>query len=105
MADINRREFLAHSSKMTAGLAAAGMLTSSTYAGNLSADFNRVVVDELTIVGSRCGPFQPAINILTQDIIDPRPLIEEIVPLSDALEAFNKMNGRSLRKIIIDCEK
>ena len=47
----------------------------STYRGETAFDFTRMVVDEVTIVGSRCGPFEPAIRALADGRIDPTPLI------------------------------
>jgi alcohol dehydrogenase len=46
------------------------------------------VVDEVTLVGSRCGPFEPALRLLRSDLVDPRPLITGRLPLSRGLEAL-----------------
>lgn len=49
----------------------------STFAGTLPADFDASVrvVDEITLVGSRCGPFAPALELLRRNGVEPRPLI------------------------------
>ena len=60
----------------------------STYPGEARVDLSAVVVDEVTLVGSRCGPFGPALRLLAQGLVDPTPLIEARYPLDDALEAF-----------------
>ncbi len=46
------------------------------------------VVDELTILGSRCGPFAPALRLLAAGLVDPRPLITARLGLEDGLEAL-----------------
>jgi len=45
-------------------------------------------VDEITLVGSRCGPFAPALGLLASGEVDPLPLVEARYPLSDGLRAF-----------------
>ena len=41
----------------------------STYAGAVSIDLSYFVVNEITIVGSRCGPFEPALNLLGRGLV------------------------------------
>ena len=64
-------------------------------------DFSPVVVNELRIIGSRCGPFPRAIQALAQGRIDPRPLITAIYPLDQALEAFERARQRESLKILL----
>ena len=73
--------------------------TTSAYPSTL--DFSPVVVNELRIIGSRCGPFQRAIHALSEGIIDPRPLITARFPLSEALEAFECARKRDSLKVLI----
>lgn len=48
---------------------------------------NRWVIDELTVLGSRCGPFEPALRLLAAGLVDPTPLITTRLPLGvEALE-------------------
>lgn len=60
----------------------------STYAGRAQVDMSRVVVDELTLVGSRCGPFDAALRLWQRELVDPRPLIEAIYSLGEGAQAF-----------------
>jgi threonine dehydrogenase-like Zn-dependent dehydrogenase len=60
----------------------------STYHGTLDADLTMAVVDEVTLLGSRCGPFAPALRLLEQGLVDVLPLIHARYPLSEALAAF-----------------
>ncbi len=73
----------------------------STYAGALRADFSALVVDEITLVGSRCGPFAPALELLARSAVDPRPLIEAVYPLSDALAAFDHAQRHGTLKVLV----
>jgi threonine dehydrogenase-like Zn-dependent dehydrogenase len=47
-----------------------------------------LVIDEITVIGSRCGPFEPALRLLAQRLIDVDVLLEAEYPLERALEAF-----------------
>lgn len=49
---------------------------------------NRLVIDEVRVVGSRCGPFEPALRLLASGAVDPTPLIDADLPLGvEALDA------------------
>lgn len=41
----------------------------STYAGNLTINMSNIVVNEITVVGSRCGPFEPALNLMSKNLV------------------------------------
>jgi threonine dehydrogenase-like Zn-dependent dehydrogenase len=60
----------------------------STYHGLVQADLSSLVVDEIQVVGSRCGPFPVALRLLAQGLVDVEPLIEAEYPLDEALAAF-----------------
>jgi threonine dehydrogenase-like Zn-dependent dehydrogenase len=47
-----------------------------------------IVIDEIRVQGSRCGPLAPALRALSQRTIDVSPLISASYPLDDALAAF-----------------
>ncbi|MBF2066017.1 MAG: alcohol dehydrogenase catalytic domain-containing protein [Calothrix sp. C42_A2020_038] len=78
------------------------LVLKSTYAGNLSLDASALVVDEITLVGSRCGPFAPAIELLAQGKIDVKPLIHAIFPLSEGIIAFEQAKTRGVMKVLIE---
>jgi threonine dehydrogenase-like Zn-dependent dehydrogenase len=60
----------------------------STAAAASSLNLAPVVVKEITVVGSRCGRFGPALAALEAGRLDPRPLISAAYPLEDGLEAI-----------------
>jgi threonine dehydrogenase-like Zn-dependent dehydrogenase len=74
----------------------------STYRGEQKADFSALVVDEITIVGSRCGPFIPALRLLEKKKVDPIPLIEKRYPLSDGPAAFDHAAQPGVFKVLLD---
>ena len=61
------------------------------------------MIDEIQLVGSRCGPFAPAIDALERRAVDVSSLIEETLPLSRAGEALERASHKGTRKILIDC--
>ena len=73
----------------------------STYKGELSVNMSSIVVDEVTILGSRCGPFEPALRLLEQGEIDPGPLIAAEFPLGDALSAFERAAQPGVLKVLL----
>jgi len=70
------------------------VILKSTAAASASLNLAQAVVNEITIAGSRCGRFAPAIAALASGKIDPRPLVSSIFPLDDAAAAFTAA-GRS----------
>jgi threonine dehydrogenase-like Zn-dependent dehydrogenase len=64
------------------------LVLKSTYHGDLPVDMSALVVDEITLVGSRCGPFAPALRLLESGLVDPTPLISARYALSDGEAAF-----------------
>ncbi len=75
----------------------------STYHGKTEIEMAPFVVDEITLVGSRCGPFDPALSLLARGAVDPRCLIEARYPLADALAAFAHAARPGALKVLVDC--
>jgi threonine dehydrogenase-like Zn-dependent dehydrogenase len=75
----------------------------STYHGTAAVDLAAFVVDEITLVGSRCGPFDPALALLAGGTVDPRPLVEARYPLDRAVEAFAHAGRPGVLKVLVDC--
>jgi threonine dehydrogenase-like Zn-dependent dehydrogenase len=75
----------------------------STYHGKAQVDLARFVVDEITLVGSRCGPFAPALALLASGRVDPRALVEARYPLADAVTAFDHAARPGALKVLVDC--
>jgi threonine dehydrogenase-like Zn-dependent dehydrogenase len=73
----------------------------STYKGEICLDLSPFVVDEITLIGSRCGSFQPALQLLSGGRVDPLPLIEAVYPLGQAVQAFKHASQPGVFKILI----
>ena len=63
---------------------------------------NRWVIDELTVVGSRCGPFEPALRLLASGAVDPRPLITARYALQDGMSAMRRAAEPGAVKVLIE---
>ncbi len=66
----------------------------STYHGPMTLNMTELVINEITIIGSRCGPFAPAIRLLKEHLVTVQPLIQAQYPLNQALEAFEHATKR-----------
>jgi len=78
------------------------LVLKTTVAGAYTADLAPVVIDEVRVVGSRCGPFPMAIAALAERRVDVRPLVAAVYPLDDAEEAFRAASARGARKVLIE---
>lgn len=77
------------------------LVLKSTYHGSLSFNPAPLVIDEITVVGSRCGQFEPALRIMEHGLADPTVLVSEIFPFSDAEEAFRRSQEAGVFKILL----
>ncbi len=77
------------------------LVLKSTYAGKLSLDASSLVVDEITLIGSRCGPFAPALDLLAQEQVNVKPLIHAHYPLTQGLAAFERAQTRGVLKVLL----
>jgi threonine dehydrogenase-like Zn-dependent dehydrogenase len=73
----------------------------STYHGELHFNPAPLVIKEISIVGSRCGRFAPALRLLKRGLVDPTPLISGIFPLDRAEEAFKRSDNSDCFKILL----
>jgi threonine dehydrogenase-like Zn-dependent dehydrogenase len=74
----------------------------STYKGDVQVSLSSIVVDEITLIGSRCGPFAPALTLLESRQVDPTGLIEARYPLDDVLKAFDHAAQPGTLKVIFE---
>ncbi|HVY92103.1 MAG TPA: alcohol dehydrogenase catalytic domain-containing protein, partial [Bryobacteraceae bacterium] len=77
------------------------VILKSTVHGEVPIDTAPVIVDELTLIGSRCGRFEPAIELLRSGAVDVKPLISEKRKLSDASRAFDFAAQRGVLKVLL----
>jgi threonine dehydrogenase-like Zn-dependent dehydrogenase len=77
------------------------LVLKSTFAGNSDLDLTKLVVGEITIVGSRCGPFGPALRLLAAGAVEVTATVEAEYPLRDAPAAFEHAACPGVRKVLI----
>ncbi len=73
----------------------------TTLAKSGAVDLNSVVVNELTLIGSRCGPFSPAIRSIEEGKVDVSSLVSGTFSLEDGLKAFELASAEDALKVII----
>ena len=78
------------------------MVLKSTYAGDMNVNISSIVVDEITVLGSRCGLFEPALRLLEAREVDPSVLISDRYKLNDALKAFEKAAQPGVLKVFLE---
>jgi threonine dehydrogenase-like Zn-dependent dehydrogenase len=77
------------------------IILKSTVASKAALDLAPFVVNEITIVGSRCGPFAPAIRALAQQRVHVTPLLSATYPLHAGEEAFEAATRHEMLKVQI----
>lgn len=73
----------------------------TTIANKIQIDMNQFVINEISLIGSRCGPFPPAIKAIRSRQIDLYPLISYIYPIEEGLKAFQHASSKSALKVIL----
>jgi threonine dehydrogenase-like Zn-dependent dehydrogenase len=73
----------------------------STYKGSIKVDISALVVDEIRLVGSRCGPFPAALRLLEQGMVDPLPLIDARFSLQQGIEALRQAAEPGKMKVLL----
>ena len=70
------------------------LVLKSTFAGDVTLNLAPFVVDEITVIGSRCGPFAAALRLLARGLIETAPLLYARYPLAEAEAAFAAAHGQ-----------
>jgi threonine dehydrogenase-like Zn-dependent dehydrogenase len=78
------------------------LVMKSTFHGAANFDATKLVVDEITLLGSRCGVFAPALKLLQREEVTVRHLITKTFPLEQGREAFEYLDQTSALKILLE---
>jgi len=78
------------------------LVLKTTVATPAQVDLNSIVINEFEVIGSRCGPFAPAVKLLAQNLIDTQSLITRIYKFGQILEAFQTAVAPDSFKIVIE---
>jgi threonine dehydrogenase-like Zn-dependent dehydrogenase len=77
------------------------IVVKTTVADRFSINLAPLVVNEITVVGSRCGPFEPALKALADGSVQVKEMIGKIFPMEQALEAFELASRPETLKVLI----
>ena len=81
------------------------LVLKSTVAASKEFNLAPIVIDEITVLGSRCGQFPPALRLLASEKVDFSPLISAKFKADDAIEAFEKNKEKDTLKVLIEFDK
>lgn len=106
---VAKYEFVVEATGSNEGLRQAVQMTQprgtvimkSTVHGLVAIDTAPVIVNEITLVGSRCGRFEPAIKLLQQRKVRVDAMISEVLPLKDAPQAFEHAAKHGVLKVLL----
>lgn len=74
----------------------------STVAAQYALDLAPLVVHEISLIGSRCGPFGPALGALATSSVEVSPLLEDVYPLERGLEAMQAAARPGNLKLLLE---
>ena len=77
------------------------LVLKSTIAASKELNLAPIVINEITILGSRCGRFAPAMRLIASGKIDFSQMISKIYPIEQAVEAFDANNAKDTIKILL----
>jgi len=77
------------------------LVLKSTFHGATPVETWPMVVKEITVVGSRCGPFRKGIALLRSGKVDPRPLVTRVFPLAEADKAIQFAKKKGVMKVLL----
>jgi len=73
----------------------------TTMAKKIQIDMNQFVINEISLIGSRCGPFSSAVKAIRSRQIDLYPLISDVFPVEEGVKAFQYAASKGVLKVIL----
>lgn len=77
------------------------LVLKSTIAASKEFNLAPIVIDEITVLGSRCGQFGPALGLLQSERVDFKPLISGVYSIDNAIEGFEKNKEKNTLKVLL----
>ncbi|MFQ5559722.1 MAG: zinc-binding dehydrogenase, partial [Nitrospinota bacterium] len=77
------------------------LIQKTTVGGKSEIELNELVIHEITVQGSRCGPFGPAIRALSERLVDVKCMISDVFKLSDGVRAFRRATESGVMKVLL----
>ncbi len=78
------------------------IIMKSTYVDDLTLDAASLVVDEISLIGSRCGPFAPALRLLASQSVGVEEMVHARFPLKQGRQAFDRARQPGSLKVLLD---
>ena len=78
------------------------LVMKSTVHDRAAVDFSHIIVQEISLVGSRCGRFEPALKLLKTGKLNLDPMIDSRFSLAQAPQAFERANEKGVLKVLLD---
>ena len=78
------------------------IILKSTYHGDTTIDMTSLVINEVSLIGSRCGPFPKALQLLNDRRVDVEPMVTERYPISRGLDALQHATEKGALKVILE---
>lgn len=91
--------------KSTYAAAPAGLAPSPPAEPSFLSALTRIVIDEIQIIGSRCGPFAAALRLLADRRVEVLPMIQARYALEDGVRAFAHAAARNVLKVVLEIER
>jgi threonine dehydrogenase-like Zn-dependent dehydrogenase len=103
-------DFIVEATGSPEGLALAAKLVrprgtivlKSTYHGEILVNMTELVINEISVIGSRCGPFAPALRLLAGGMIEVEPLIHARFSLAEGIKAMEHAAQRGTLKVLLN---
>lgn len=77
------------------------LVLKSTYKGEMNVNLSSIVVDEINLIGSRCGPFEPALRLMEKREVDPTVLITAEYSINDVIKGLTHAAQAGVLKVLI----
>ncbi|MEI6456963.1 MAG: alcohol dehydrogenase catalytic domain-containing protein [bacterium] len=77
------------------------LVLKTTVADPEKIDLNQIVINEYEVIGSRCGAFDPALSLLSQNLVNPEPLVSKTFDFNDIFTAIDFARKPSTIKVLI----
>ena len=77
------------------------LVLKSTFAGDVSVNLSKLVVDEITLVGSRCGDYPAGLRALSSGLLQVGEMVDSVFTLNEGLEALNRAGQPGVLKVMI----
>ena len=77
------------------------LVLKSTFAGNVSLNLSKLVVDEITLVGSRCGNYPSGLRVLSSGLVRVSEMVDSVYSLNQGIEAITRAGEPGVLKVMI----